>query len=217
MWDEQTHVGLFDTDKSLHQACTDMSMYLAQWIELGHNEDIFVIGCGQGGTDRYFVRMFHSNVTGIDLSQKQLEKARSRALTEGLTITYLQESMENLPFPDQCFDVVWAQEVFSYSHSKNIVLNEFHRLLRPQGKLLIEDITLRDPSAVDEVNAHFGNRTQITQLPTSQEYLSMSIETGFILKNTCDLSQHLQKPTKKLWKISIRNTINFSRCCPRST
>src|ERR1051325_2741047 len=63
------------------------------------------VGCGAGQLALIAVRA-GARVTGCDISTNWLEKARARAASEGLTITFEEGDAEALPYKDGQFDVV---------------------------------------------------------------------------------------------------------------
>ncbi len=73
--------------------------------ELGGNRSLKIldIGCGTG---RHSIEMTKRgyNVTGIDLSESQLQRAAEKAAAEGLNITFLRHDARSLPFSGE-FDV----------------------------------------------------------------------------------------------------------------
>lgn len=73
--------------------------------ELGFDKTLKVldIGCGTG---RHSIELCKRgyNMTGIDLSESQLEKAREKAKAAGLVIDFMQHDARNLPFENE-FDV----------------------------------------------------------------------------------------------------------------
>ncbi|MBV8524570.1 MAG: methyltransferase domain-containing protein [Acetobacteraceae bacterium] len=79
------------------------------------------------------------SVFGIDISAPMLEKARRRVATlqlghvEGLAVM----DAENLRFPDASFDVVVAQYVVTAIPDPERALDEFVRVLRPGGEIVI--------------------------------------------------------------------------------
>lgn len=76
-------------------------------------------------------------VTGLDLSAEHLERARQRA--PGAVL--VQGDMRRLPFDDAAFDGVlnYFTSFGYFSHAENLqVLAEFHRVLRPGGRLVLE-------------------------------------------------------------------------------
>jgi 2-polyprenyl-3-methyl-5-hydroxy-6-metoxy-1,4-benzoquinol methylase len=73
--------------------------------ELGFDKTLKVldIGCGTG---RHSIELCKRgyNMTGIDLSESQLEKAREKAEAAGLVIDFMQHDARNLPFENE-FDI----------------------------------------------------------------------------------------------------------------
>ncbi len=71
-------------------------------------------------------------VTGCDVAQEALRRARARAPTVEFVLTG-----EELPFADESFDVVWAGEVLEHVQDGLGLLAEVRRVLRPGGRLLL--------------------------------------------------------------------------------
>lgn len=80
-----------------------------------------------------------TRVVGIDISEPMLDKARKRVAAEGLTHVEALEVMdaENLAIPDGAFDVVVAQYVVTAIPNPEKALDEFVRVLRPGGEIII--------------------------------------------------------------------------------
>lgn len=74
-------------------------------VELGFNTGLRIldVGCGTG---RHAIELTKRgyNVTGIDLSESQLARARGKAAAEGLKIDFQQQDARNLSFEGE-FDV----------------------------------------------------------------------------------------------------------------
>jgi ubiquinone/menaquinone biosynthesis C-methylase UbiE len=80
-------------------------------------------------------------VTGVDSSDLFLERARADAQTAGVEVAYHQGDLRDLPAADGEFDAVvnWFTSFGYFDDEDNqLVLREFHRVLQPGGKLLIE-------------------------------------------------------------------------------
>lgn len=80
-----------------------------------------------------------SAVVGIDLSEPMLRKARQRAAELRLSNVESLEVMdaEPLEFPDGCFDVVVAQYVVNTVPHPEAALDEFARVLKPGGEIVL--------------------------------------------------------------------------------
>src|SRR5499426_3172952 len=77
-------------------------------------------------------------VTGIDLSEPMLEKARDRVLRKGLSnIRLLAMDAADLKFPDNTFDIVYAPYVISVVPDPVAVAREMRRVCRPGGRIVI--------------------------------------------------------------------------------
>jgi phosphatidylethanolamine/phosphatidyl-N-methylethanolamine N-methyltransferase len=78
-------------------------------------------------------------IFGTDISEAMLRKAKQRVAgqrlknVEGLAVM----DAEKLEFPDNSFDVVMAQYVVTAVPNPEVALDEFARVLRPGGELII--------------------------------------------------------------------------------
>lgn len=80
-----------------------------------------------------------STLYGVDISEPMLEKARRRVDRFGLDNVEAIEVMdaEALAFPDAAFDVVVAQYVVTAVPNPERALDEFVRVLRPGGEIVV--------------------------------------------------------------------------------
>jgi len=77
-------------------------------------------------------------VTGIDFSEKMLEKAHERITNKGLTnIRLMQMDAHQLSFPDNSFDIVYAPYVMSVVPDPVQVVREMRRVCKPGGKFVV--------------------------------------------------------------------------------
>ena len=78
-------------------------------------------------------------VTGIDLSEEMLDKARTRVAKENLR--YVEDlaimDCECLDYPNASFDVVTAQCVVNTVPNPEKAMEEFSRVLRPGGEIIL--------------------------------------------------------------------------------
>lgn len=86
-------------------------------------------------------------LTGIDLSPSMLDKARKRVQRFGLINVedIAVMDVEDLRYPDESFDVVIAQYVVTAVPDPEKALDEFYRVLKPGGEIVIATrISARD-------------------------------------------------------------------------
>jgi len=85
-------------------------------------------------------------VTGIDISPRMLERARSFAARIGATPELRRADAQRLPYADASFDTVTATCVFCSVPDPVQGLREAARVLRPGGELLlVEHVRPRNP------------------------------------------------------------------------
>ena len=78
------------------------------------------------------------SVTGIDLSDSMLEKARDRVARKGVAnIRLLEMDAANLTFADDSFDIVYAPYLISVVPDPVAVVREMRRVCRPGGRVVV--------------------------------------------------------------------------------
>lgn len=102
------------------------------------SRNVVDIGCGNGA----FIAEFHKRypsaaISGLDYSGEMVRCSQERnpfaKVTEG--------DAENMPFEDQSFDGVSCHmSIHHYPHPES-ALHEMHRILKPDGLVVINDLT----------------------------------------------------------------------------
>jgi ubiquinone/menaquinone biosynthesis C-methylase UbiE len=103
------------------------------------------VGCGTGAIALLFAEMGHQ-VTGIDLSERMLAKAREKASAQNLPAEFRTGDAEQLPFDDGSFDVVVNRHLLWTLPHPEIALKEWHRVLKTGGIVLIIEGVWNDRS-----------------------------------------------------------------------
>ena len=98
---------------------------------------ILEVGVGTGISLPDYARA--NRIVGVDISAAMLDKARERVVALGLDHVEALEVMdaERLAFPDNSFNVVVAQYVVTAVPNPEAALDEFMRVLRPGGEIVI--------------------------------------------------------------------------------
>lgn len=98
---------------------------------------ILEVGIGTGISLERYSR--NNLITGVDISATMLRKAQERVKALGLTNVEALSVMDaaKLAFPDASFDVVVAQYVITAVPDPDGTLDEFARVLRPGGEIIL--------------------------------------------------------------------------------
>jgi 2-polyprenyl-6-hydroxyphenyl methylase/3-demethylubiquinone-9 3-methyltransferase len=97
------------------------------------------IGCGGGFLAEEFAAR-GCRVTGVDPSPASIAAARAHAAGRGLRIGYRVGAGEELPFPDDSFDVACCCDVLEHVADVNRVIGETARVLGPGGLYLFDTV-----------------------------------------------------------------------------
>jgi ubiquinone/menaquinone biosynthesis C-methylase UbiE len=107
------------------------------------DKKVLEVSCGHGGGASYLVRTFKpASYTGLDLNPVGVAFCRDRHHVPGLD--FVEGDAQNLPFPDESFDVVINLEASHSYPDFPRVLSEVARVLRPGGRFVYADLRTRD-------------------------------------------------------------------------
>jgi ubiquinone/menaquinone biosynthesis C-methylase UbiE len=112
--------------------------------DISPDENILDFGCGVGLLEDFIVPKLsdRGKVVGVDIGKELIDISRMRfALSENCEFRMI-DSSGRLPFPAQYFDLIVTNLVFHLldKSQKKTVLNEFLRVLKPRGRLVMVEI-----------------------------------------------------------------------------
>jgi len=132
----------------IHAAGADLAE-MARVAQLTGDESVLDAGCGPGHTALYFAPLAR-DVVAVDLSAAMLAQGRRLASERGIAnVTFRLGDVEQLPFADNTFDLITSRYSAHHWPHPEAALQEFRRVLRPNGQLLLGDIVSFDDYTLD--------------------------------------------------------------------
>lgn len=164
----------------------DATNWLVEKAGIGPDTKILEVACDMGTTMIMLAKKYGCSVTGLDLDEKALAKARENIEKNGLAdrLQVVQASAFELPFEDATFDIVINEAMLTMltGDSKDRALAEYARVLKPGGVLLTQDVCFRcgDTAEQKELRAGLSRAINVNVEPLTRACWKERIEShGF--------------------------------------
>ncbi len=113
------------------------------------SEKILEVACGTGNATGLLAKALQRNgkLYTIDISRGMLDKAKEKLQKQGLSekVEFRLGNATKLPFPNETFDILYNGYMFDLFNANEFprVINEFKRVLKPGGKLILVNMSKR--------------------------------------------------------------------------
>ena len=208
VWGDNIHLGVPCNDACPHpEAMEHTNEIMAEIAKLEEGARVLDLGCGYGATARYLARECGSSVVGINVSEKELEVAKARALEAGLGdfLTFESGDFHSLKYADESFDVVWSQEAFLHGANKDQIISEAKRVLVPGGTLIFTDLVVTAGTSPSD-RERIYERVRSPVMWDADDYHRCLVGQGFQVLHLQDWSAHVARSYS--W---IRDQVGNSR------
>ncbi|MEU0989138.1 methyltransferase domain-containing protein [Streptomyces sp. NPDC005953] len=198
--DGNIHVGYWDSaadDRSLNQATDRLTDLVAERLAATPGQHLLDVGCGTGRPALRIARASGARVSGISVSNQDIDLARTRANATSLAdrVDFRYADACALPFEAESFDGAWAIESMMHIPDRTVALTEIARTLRPGSTLVITDVLLRSP--VTGHSAEIVRQTcrafQSPSLPEPDELRTALNRAGLKLVVFNDIGEHVRR------------------------
>ncbi|WP_045575825.1 DVU_1556 family methyltransferase [Desulfosporosinus sp. I2] len=151
------------------------------------------VGCGCGATVERLVSLYQLQAIGLDPSELLLESGRRK----NPDLNLIRGQGEDLPFPAENMDGVFAECALSVMEDIDQALNEIFRVLKPSGWLVINDVYARNPDGLQGLQELKLDSCIRRALPKEQ-LVNKLVEQGFKIVNWTDHTNLLTQLTVDL-------------------
>jgi SAM-dependent methyltransferase len=114
----------------------------ADLVQVSEHSHVLEVGSGSGGPAVYLASARRCDVTGIDINEHGVRNGQQLAVVRGIAdrVTFqVVDASTRLPFPPATFDAILSNDAMCHISNRLEVLNEWHRVLRPRGRMLFTD------------------------------------------------------------------------------
>ncbi len=189
--------------------------------EINFNKDLKIIdiGCGTGRHSIELTKRGYS-MTGIDLSESMLEKAREKAMQNGLQIEFLKHDARNLPFENQ-FDaaIMMCEGGFPLMETDEMnfeILKNVSQSLKNKSKFIFTTLnglfplynSLNDFYASNGAEGNATCQSENFDLMTFRDYNITKVVDDNGVEKILECNERYYMPTEITW---LLKSLGFSK------
>jgi arsenite methyltransferase len=162
-----------------------------QFASIKTGDHVLDLGSG-AGNDCFVARAIvgeTGKVTGLDFTESMVSRAIDNNKKLGFTnVEFIMGDIEEMPFPDNQYDVIVSNCVLNLVPDKNRAFTEMMRVLKPGGHFCVSDVVIKGklPDKLQkDAEMYAGCVAGAIEM---EEYLGIIAKNGFV-----DTTVHKQK------------------------
>ena len=203
------HFGYWDeTTRNHSDSLLNMNRVLA--ANAGPRAGQFVLdcGCGVGGTAMWMAENYDVEVVGITVTPDQVVRGNRYAAERGLAgrVRIALQDYTRMAFPDETFDIVYGLESINYAPSKRQYLSEAFRVLRPGGRLVVQDGFRADRALTPKEHALQESWLAgwvVPNLSSLPEFAGYAEDLGFVDVTQRDCTPAVIRSCRRLYRVTM--------------
>ena len=181
-------------------------------INRDHKIKIADIGCGSGGQTFTLAKNIEGQIIAVDLFPEFLEELNLKAEKLGFQekIKTVEKSMEDLPFDNDEFDIIWSEGAI-YNIGFEAGIKKWKNYLKTGGFLAVSEITWITNSRPQEIEEFWNS--EYPEIDTASNKIRLLEENGYSPIGYFILSQNswtdnFYKPLEKRFSAFIEKHNN---------
>jgi 2-polyprenyl-3-methyl-5-hydroxy-6-metoxy-1,4-benzoquinol methylase len=157
-----------NTRTSLHAKYSTAEIPWFEWlrhqVDLTGEQQVLEVGCGTG----QFWEAASNDFGGVDLTVTDLARSMvditvAKASGRVNSVTGIECDAQDLPFPNQTFEVVIANQMLYHVPDPSLAIRELARVLRPNGVLLASTVGPRHLRELFALEAEIFGATRLVR------------------------------------------------------
>ena len=165
-----------------HLGSREATDRLAELCQIKAGDYVLDVGCGVGATPVYLAKAIGCRVMGVDIVPRMIERARELADKEdlGRMVGFKPADAQELPFPDNHFDIVITESVTAFPENKQQAVNEYYRVLKPGGYVGLNESTWLQTPIPPEIATWTTRQVGTSATPLlREEWMGLLKKAGF--------------------------------------
>lgn len=203
------HFGYEDeTTKNHSDTLLNMNRVLGANLRPEAGNFILDCGCGVGGTAMWMAENFDVKVVGITVTPDQVQRGNRYAAERGLgdRVRIALQDYTNMAFPDNTFDRVYGLESVNYAVSKRQYLSEAFRVMKPGGRLTVQDGFRADRAltpAEHKLQESWLAGWVVPNLASLPGFAQDAEDVGFVNVTQRDCTPQVIKSCRRLYRVTM--------------
>lgn len=195
---------------SMHPGGLELTKELGEKMGIVKQSNVLDIACGLGTTAIFIAKNFGCQITGIDLSEKNIAEAKRTSLIQGVSeiTNFMICDAENVVklFKQEAFDCCMCECSFCLFEDKKRAAKELYSVTRRNGKIGISDIVIRNeiPQSLKDALSRF---LCVLEAKSEQEYTGYLENAGFtnirIYDKKHEILNLLDDITKRIFAVEL--------------
>ncbi|MCT2537536.1 class I SAM-dependent methyltransferase [Aquibacillus koreensis] len=180
-------------NSDLHKKGEDLKKII-DLTQLQGTETVLDVATG-GGHTALALAPFAKNVVALDLTEQMLLKAEAYALECGHeNISFICGDAENMPFPDEQFDLVTCRIAAHHFPKISLFLQESYRVLKKGGTLILDDNVAPENDELDFYYNEIEKKRDYSHHRAwkKSEWIHMIEHKGFRIEELCSFPKYFQ-------------------------
>ncbi len=202
------HYGYHEDGMSHDEAVVNLTREVAARADVGDGDRVLDAGCGVGGSAIWMAENLGAEVTGININENQIQKARRGAARHGVEdrTEFEVRDFADTGFDDESFSVVWLVEAACHAEDKRGLLDEMYRVLEPGGRIVVadgflgkEELSQREEKGVEAMLEGMA----APNLDTYAEFLSHAEDAGFTSVEFEDRYDSVYPSARRIYRMTL--------------